>query len=1784
MLASDPQPIYGKTATYRRTSSSSQRSYDRVIKPGYGQRSQNPCDQSSCYPATGNLLIGREPGLTSTSTCGLQKKEKYCIVSHLRERKKCFWCKSTDEFAGNPRFDHRIDNIVYRFDPRTKQRSWYQSENGIQEVSLRLDLEAEFHLTHLIMTFRTFRPAAMLIERSFDNGKTWKVYRYFAYDCEQSFPGVPRGPPSIIEDVVCESRYSATEPSTEGEVIFRVLPPNIRIDNPYSKEVQNLLKITNLRVNFTKLHTLGDELLDNRPDIKEKYYYAIYDMVVRGSCSCYGHASRCLPLPGIQDRAGMVHGRCECTHNTKGLNCEHCEDFYNDLPWKPAVGKESNACKKCNCNDHATVCHFDQKVYEETGSISGGVCDDCTHNTMGRNCEQCILYYYHDPQRVITDPDVCQPCNCDTRGSVNDALCDSYTDSTASLLSGRCHCKAYVDGLKCDRCRAGYWNFTAENPEGCQSCTCDTFGTVNNAGCDVQTGSCSCKRFVTGRDCNQCLPQHYGLSEHPDGCQPCDCDLGGSLDNDCDVLSGMCKCRPHVTGRRCDQAEEGYYVASLNYLTYEAELARGSENCQVVMREPHTDGRETTWSGIGFMRVFQDSFLEFDIENIESSLDYDLVIRYEPQFRGSWENVKVTIERPGPVDQSGPCGNTRPSDDEMYIGFPESQRQVTVNPAVCLESGKRYKVRLDFSRSNPQFDSASAYILIDAIALIPRIDRLPFYSGSRENDNLREEFEHYRCGETFYQGSNQEHLADICKKDHLDSIGFYVFKQAFSCQCDGTGSYSSICSELGGQCDCKPNVVGRRCDRCAPGTHGFGPEGCVSCECSTVGALDNFCDVQTGQCKCRPNTYGRACDECQPGYWNFPNCQRCECHGHADTCDSITGACHECRDSTTGPNCAICLEGYYGDPRLEIGIACRTCPCPSSADSGHSFADRCYLDSFTKDVVCQCEEGYAGSRCDVCADNYYGNPEIPGGSCQSCECNNNIDISRPGNCDARTGECLQCLFNTGGLKCQQCRDGFYGDAFNQQCRECVCNILGTNQTIGMCDHETGQCPCLPNVLGQSCDRCSPNHWKIASGSGCESCACDPIGSYSEQCNEFDGQCQCREGFGGRQCNQCETNYWGNPQVECISCECDYHGSETQQCDHETGQCKCLEGMGGYKCNECARGFKGRAPHCEPCGECFDNWDATLDELKDRTGALIEAASQIKQKGATGAYSFEFNAMEDKINDVREILRTANLTSTNLVDLENTITKLSGNLTSAAASLSGLEQGVDNTTQRIELATNALADLRLQAEELRDAAGDLKEKATKLQEANVEGALNLTRTAGERSKQAQEQVELTHVIVSESQRNRRRTENLLLHAGDRFNRTQDNNDAMIAKLSLTLDDMDGGMPDLNEQVCDKRGSPCDTYCGGAGCGKCGGLSCNNGLVNTAELALKFAEDAENTLKKKEASADELLRGISGAKRESDTALDLARMAFNIAFDARNKTDGYKFAINKLLEEIEEYFNNPGAKPSEIKQLAEEVLALDISLRPEQITDLAGKISLTIESLTNIDAIIELTKNDLSMAELLKERADQAKLKAEGTLDVAQRVVDALNEATEAQGAAESAINQATIDIDATQTHLTQIAAETKVAQNKANSSLLEVVILEERVDAVRVEYQVNQQYLDDTREAVTEASLKAQRASNDASNLENRYMVVVETLETETRSAEELRNRAEELKKQANKLASEAFAKLDRLKEMESVYEKNELVLEDFEAEIRRMETSMFEYHEYILEKTEFYATCQSGRR
>ncbi|RZB39837.1 laminin subunit beta-1 [Asbolus verrucosus] len=819
--------------------------------------------------------------------------------------------------------------------PGTRQKSWWQSENGKENVYIQLDLEAEFHFTHLIITFKTFRPAAMLIERSYDFKQTWQVYRYFAYNCAESFPGIREGYPENLTDVVCESRYSALDPSTDGEIIYRVLPPTLHIDNPYSEQVQNLLKMTNLRINFTKLHTLGDDLLDKREDIQEKYYYAITDMVSAIAIIMQPVAiSMLLFMKQPVELVGVFAMAA------------------NIIPWVPTVN---------NANLFTTETLLEISKIQKSADLA-----------------------------------------------------------TVTLM------------------------------------------------------------------------------EKQDGCQPCDCDPGGSYDKNCDVISGQCQCREHMVGRTCSTPKQQHYTASLDFLLYEAESARSSANCQVVIREPYRDGSEITWTGIGFVKAFERSFIEFNIDDIRTAMDYEIAIRYEPTLPSNWEDVEVTIERPGPVDPNGPCHDAR--DEVRRVALPANSRSITVYPPVCLEPGRSYKVKLTFRRSNFERDTPSASVLIDSVVLIPRIEKIPWFYGSIPAEARRQEFERNHCASYPAYSVQTGQIPEVCKK-YYSSIGAYIFNGAFSCQCDPTGSVSKLCDEYGGHCMCKINVVGRRCDRCSPGTYGFGPEGCRACDCNSIGALDNFCNATTGQCKCRANTYGRECDQCRTGFWNFPNCQRCDCNGHADICDSRTGACINCRDNTQGHNCDQCVEGFYGDPRLNVDIPCRPCPCPGIPGSNHSYAERCSLDMYTKDVVCECQEGYSGSRCDVCSDNYFGNPEEPGGSCQACDCNEKIDLLKPGNCDPHTGQCKQCLYETTGDHCEICRSGFFRYAEDRMCEECVCHILGTNSSAGPCDPTSGQCVCLPNVTGLNCDQCIPNHWKIASGEGCEPCNCDPQGSLRQQCNE-----------------------------------------------------------------------------------------------------------------------------------------------------------------------------------------------------------------------------------------------------------------------------------------------------------------------------------------------------------------------------------------------------------------------------------------------------------------------------------------------------------------------------------------------------------------------------------------------------------------------------------------------------------------------------------------------------------
>ena len=96
-------------------------------------------------------------------------------------------------------------------------------------------------------------------------------------------------------------------------------------------------------------------------------------------------------------------------------------------------------------------------------------------------------------------------------------------------------------------------------------CGCNPNGTDS---CDPSSGQCVCKANVGGQFCDVCLAGFYNFSSsNSDGCEPCDCQFGASLQTDtCDITSGQCICQRGFTGSDCSILMEGYYVPSLEIL------------------------------------------------------------------------------------------------------------------------------------------------------------------------------------------------------------------------------------------------------------------------------------------------------------------------------------------------------------------------------------------------------------------------------------------------------------------------------------------------------------------------------------------------------------------------------------------------------------------------------------------------------------------------------------------------------------------------------------------------------------------------------------------------------------------------------------------------------------------------------------------------------------------------------------------------------------------------------------------------------------------------------------------------------------------------------------------------------------------------------------------------------------------------------------------------------------------------------------------------------------------
>ena len=290
------------------------------------------CANEVCYPGYGDILIGRQSQLFATSTCGVKGSERFC------ESESCSDCDSDPLFRGDQYKYHAIENVV-KSNTSDRDGFWWQSENGVEQVTIQLDLESEMIITNIMMVFRSTRPAEMVIERSRNFGRSWYPYQYYSSDCSRSFPNVREGDRVNLTDVTCVSKYSKTMNETSGGLIFRVLPYGYSDAEASSGEMFNLLAATNLRIRFLKFS--GQNVTQ---ESKESLFYSISKLYIRGSCSCFGHGNQCIPNEDEQVIEGKVYSKCNCVHNTEGPNCEMCKPSHSNVMWKPADINHHNPC------------------------------------------------------------------------------------------------------------------------------------------------------------------------------------------------------------------------------------------------------------------------------------------------------------------------------------------------------------------------------------------------------------------------------------------------------------------------------------------------------------------------------------------------------------------------------------------------------------------------------------------------------------------------------------------------------------------------------------------------------------------------------------------------------------------------------------------------------------------------------------------------------------------------------------------------------------------------------------------------------------------------------------------------------------------------------------------------------------------------------------------------------------------------------------------------------------------------------------------------------------------------------------------------------------------------------------------------------------------------------------------------------------------------------------------------------------------------------------------------
>ncbi|XP_028966336.1 laminin subunit alpha-1 [Galendromus occidentalis] len=768
---------------------------------------------------------------------------------------------------------------------------------------------------------------------------------------------------------------------------------------------------------------------------------------------------------------------------------------------------------------------------------SGQMRCQCEHNTCGKHCDQCCPKFSAKPW---VRNDTCTPCECN--GHATECRFDEQADSVCV------HCTGNTAGQFCEKCKPGFYRTANMLPhDDCIPCKCGKDGASGDCVPDNsfdrrEPGECICATGYTGKDCTEC---EIGYRKSGSSCIECSCDPRGAAVNDCDADD--CRCKSHVKGITCNQCKAGFYNLNFNN-------PNGCAECYCFGITNRCQESDLP------VRIIEKEPAHWEVSDLNNQ--QKLPTHPSEDFPGATREALLDLATFNPADKIlywkapreyvGAKMNSYGAAPDVKVSFEPSRGDVSEGGfldkrADIVLRGKNGKLIGAVSADVKPTDEQAQYHIQNPLR------EHGFYYVSDPD-----------TGELSKEPVSREDFTVIL----YDLEDFYVRARYHK------GQYA-----------------------------GWLHNASMPVASTEVNSIEKALFLE--HCFCPEGYEGLSCELCAKGYRRVNNtlvkgiCEKCPCNNHVDRCDPYTAQCGPCLHNTMGTFCEKCKFGFYGDATIGKEDDCKPCACPLTIPS-NNFADGCKSVSETEYECINCKPGYTGKHCERCSEGYFGNPTVPGGKCIPCQCGPNVDKSRKGWCDHRTGYCNYCLGNTDGWNCSRCKKLFYGNPQIPDCKACECDPVGSSEM--QCDPVTGQCKCHPGFGGRTCKTCDVGFGDIAQK--CIECKCNPIGSNSTVCDPYTGHCICKEGVFGQHCDQCKDLHYGFSTSGCKFCDCYAPGSHEQQCDVETGQCKCYPHVIGRRCDKCESGFWNiqTGAGCEPCN--CNSVGASGPSCDIRTGQCI----------------------------------------------------------------------------------------------------------------------------------------------------------------------------------------------------------------------------------------------------------------------------------------------------------------------------------------------------------------------------------------------------------------------------------------------------------------------------------------------------------------------------------------------------------------------------------------------------